>query len=126
MTTSPANINFKMYPHATFSETVTLTDSLGVPLDLTGKTGRCQIRREPEDAVALFTLTSSPAAGIEMGGVLGTITVTLTDEQTGSVAVDSAGESWVYDILVTHTPSGTAERVFQGIITVIPGVTLPT
>jgi hypothetical protein len=50
----------------------------------------------------------------------------LTDEQTGSVAVDSAGESWVYDILVTHTPSGTAERVFQGIITVIPGVTLPT
>lgn len=121
MTTQPASINFKMYTGATFEEVVTLTDSAGDPLDLTGKEATCHIRREKEDAVPVFSLTSTPAAGLTVGGVLGTVTLSLTAVQTGTVLVDIDGETWVYDLLLDD--GTTVERAYQGYIFVFTGVT---
>jgi hypothetical protein len=126
MTTAPASINFRLYPHATFAEVVTLQDSLGAPIDLTGKTAKCQIRREATDLLPLFDL-SSPSNGLDVGGALGTVTITISALDTGAVTVDPDGETWIYDLLLTDpTPTpDVVERAYQGYIFVIPGVTRP-
>lgn len=126
MTTAPASINFRLYQHATFSEVVTLQDSLGAPLDLTGKLATCQIRRDILDDVPVFDL-SSPSNGLIVGGVDGTVTITISALDTGAVTVDPDGETWIYDLLLTDPSPNpdVVERAYQGFIFVIPGVTRP-
>ena len=122
MTVQPASINFRMYPHATLEEVVTLRDALGDPIDLTGRTAKCQIRREMDDADVVFDLDTTNTE-IVLGGVLGTVTFNLTATQTGTPVVDIDGETWVYDLLIID--GATVERAYQGYVFVIPGVTRP-
>ena len=126
MTASPAAINLKLYPFATFSELTTLQDSLGDPLDLTGKTARCEIRREDPYSDPVFLLTTENG-GIQLGGALGTVALELTSDETGTPVFDPLGEVLYYDVLLT-TPGGsddTVERIFGGFIYVLPGITRP-
>lgn len=125
MTASPARINFKLYTYATFSETTTLQDGLGAPLDLTGKTARCQIRREAGDPTPLFTLTTENG-GLELGGALGTVTLTINIPDT-YIELDDTAEAWPYDLLIIDTAPtpDSVDRTFQGYIFATDGVTRP-
>lgn len=124
-TVRPATINFKLYPDATFGEKTTLRDSAGVAVDLSDRTARMQIRRERDAPTALFTLTT------ENGGITlddqGGIELAIPADDTYPVLnppIDRDGEVWYHDILIA-APDGTRDRLYQGVIIVQPGVTVP-
>ena len=99
---------------ADFSTTVTVTDSSGSALDLTGYTHAAQIRKTYESASATvsFTTTTTDATG-------GKFTLTLTNTQTAGIPHGR----YVYDAVITQTSGGTKTRVVEGIVTVNPRVT---
>ena len=124
-TVRPATVNFKLYPDATFGEKTTLRDSAGVAVDLSDRTARMQIRRERDALTALFDLTT------ENGGIThdadGGIELAIPADDTYPVLtppIDRDGEVWYHDILIT-APDGTRDRLYQGVIIVQPGVTVP-
>ncbi len=121
--TAAATINFILYPHADFTETVTYRDSNGDPIDLTGATGRAQVRRDISDEDALLDLSTGDNT-IVFGGAAGTIAFAVDNAVTGALDVEWEGEYWVYDMLITFS-GGAVERTLQGSISVIPGVTRP-
>jgi len=81
-------------------------DSNKVPINLTGQTGRMQLRRK-FSSVADLTLTTSNG-GITITPLTGNVLVTMTDEQTGDLELNNAG---------------VIERLIQGQITVNAQVT---
>lgn len=124
-TVRPATVNFKLYPDATFGEKTTLRDSAGVAVDLSARTARMQVRRDRDAPAALFDLTT------ENGGIVlddeGGITLSIPADATYPALnppIDRDGEVWYHDILIT-APDGTRDRLYQGVIIVQPGVTVP-
>lgn len=85
-----------------------------VPMNLTGYTARMQIRATADAATAILSLTSSPAAGLTLGGAAGTITAQLTHTQLteGASGLDlssiTAPEAWVLE----ESPDGSRLRGF--------------
>ena len=101
---------------ATWSVTVTYTDSNGVPINLTGYTAAMQVRQQYSSTDADLTLTS-PSGGIVITGATGVIVITMTATQTLSLAEGF----YVYDVELT---SGSfKDRMMQGQLTVAPEVT---
>lgn len=122
----PASVNFRLYPHATFVANTVLLDSDQQPVDLTGYDARMQIRRDRDAALPIYTLTSDPLGGISLGSQ-GEIDITIPAGQTAPTlvpAIDPDGEVWYHDLLLT-APDSTVERLYQGIVSVFPGVTRP-
>jgi hypothetical protein len=97
---------------ADFTTTVTINDSAGSALDLTGYTALAMIRKTYQSTTATtFTSTFvSPRT-------TGQITISLTDTQTAAL---EAGR-YVYDMVITDS-SGNKTRVVEGIATVNPSV----
>ena len=97
---------------ADFSTTVTVTDSSGSALDLTGYTHAAQIRKTYESASATvaFTSATTDATG-------GKFTLTLTNTQTAGIPHGR----YVYDAVITT--GSTKTRVVEGIVTINPRVT---
>ena len=97
---------------ADFTTTVTINDSAGSALDLTGYTALAMIRKTYQSTTATtFTSTFvSPRT-------TGQITISLTDTQTAAL---EAGR-YVYDLVITDS-SGNKTRVVEGIATVNPSV----
>lgn len=126
MTAAPANINVKVYMHASLDETVTLNTSLGAPINLTGRTALCHVRKDRSDSAVQITL-SSANGGIVLGGVLGTVKFVMSNIATGALDCPYDAEAWVYDLLVTDpTPNpDRVDRTFQGLFFIIPGATRP-
>jgi hypothetical protein len=96
-----------------FSTTVTVTDTAGVALDLTGYTALAQIRKSYSSSL-IETITSSFA----VDRTTGNITLSLTDTQTKTLEVGR----YLYDLVITDTGS-TKTRVIEGQVIVNPGVT---
>lgn len=101
---------------ATFDTTVTW-EAAGSPVDLTGYAARMKVA-EDYDSTPVLSLTSSPAAGLTLGGAAGTIRIVITDEQTAALTI----ESGKYD-LELEAPDGTVRRLLRGNVTVLPEVT---
>ena len=97
---------------ADFSTTVTVTDSSGSALNLTGYTHAAQIRKSYDSASATvaFTTATTDASG-------GKFTLTLTNIQTAAIPHGR----YVYDAVITT--GSTKTRVVEGIVTVNPRVT---
>jgi hypothetical protein len=96
-----------------FSTTVTVTDSTGSALNLTGYSHAAQIRKSYDSTsatVAFTTSTTSASAG--------QFTLTLTNTQTAAIPHGR----YVYDAVIT-SGSGTKTRVVEGIVTINPRVT---
>lgn len=121
MTVQPASINFRLYQGATFSEPVTLKDSSGNPIDLTGCSARLQARRDIADPDPVFSLDST-SGGIVLGGAAGTVTLAKPSSATAALSIDLEGEMWVHDILLTF-PDASVQRTYQGAIFAYPAVT---
>lgn len=129
MTQAPATVNFRLYPHATFSETTVLKDCDGETVDLSNRTALMHIRRRREDADPLFEL-STENGSITLGDD-GTIAISIAASATSPElvpAIDPDGEVWFHDLLLTDpsTTPETVERTLQGVVIVSPGVTTPT
>ena len=97
---------------STFSTVVTITDTDGSVVNLTGYTANSQIRKHATSAntQATFTITN--------GGTSGQLTLGLDYANTASLA---AGR-YVYDVEVT-SGANVRSRVLEGIVTVTPEVT---
>lgn len=125
MTTRPATVNYRLYLGATFSESATLKDSNDAPIDLTGYTALMHVRRERDDANPLYTFSTADGT-ITLGGAAGTVALTLAADATSNDdLVDSDGEAWVYDLLLTNanaTPP-VVDRMLSGVVFAYPGVT---
>ena len=97
----------------TYSVTITVNDDTGSARNLTGYTGRSQMRRSYyTSANTAFTVSVTNPAN-------GEISITLTAAQTANV---KAGR-YVYDLELVNAKSTTVERVVEGIVTIYPEVT---
>ena len=98
---------------ADFTTTVTVTDSTGSALNLTGYTHAAQIRKsyDSTSATVAFTTTTTDASN-------GKFTLSLTNTQTAAIPHGR----YVYDAVITAS-GGTKTRVVEGIVTVNPRVT---
>ena len=90
---------------------ITITDTSGNLVDLTGFTASAQMRKH-------FTSATAISFTCETGGANGTISLALTSEETTAI---TAGR-YVYDVEVT-TATDVVSRVVEGIVTVTPNVT---
>lgn len=102
---------------ATFTQVLTWKDSAGAPIDVTGCSGRMQVRPAVESPTVLAELTTANA-GVTFGGATGTVTLTIPAAQT-------AGFSWrsgVYDLEITMADL-TVRRLLYGNVVVLPEVT---
>ena len=96
---------------ATFTTTVTVTDSNGDAVNLSGYSVAAQIRKTfLSSSATAFTASISNASS-------GEITISLTDTQTTAL---EAGR-FVYDVLITAS-GGTKTRVVEGQVSVTPSV----
>lgn len=101
---------------ATFSRQVLWKDSLGVPINLTGFTGRMQLRKSYNSLTYIISLTTENG-GITLGGVLGTIDILMTASQTAAI---TAG-NYLYDLELVN--GSTVYRLLSGSIEVTAEVT---
>ena len=99
---------------ADYTTTVTVSDSSGAALDLTGYTAAAQIRKTYESSAATVAFT----VAFVSPRTTGQIEISLTGAQTG--AIDSG--RYVYDVLITSGASAKT-RVVEGIATINPRVT---
>lgn len=103
---------------ATFTKVITWkTGAFAVPVNLTGCSARMHIRAELEDLIPLLVLTTANGR-IALGGVAGTITITLSATETAALAWTTG----VYDLEVEF-PGGLVVRRLAGAVTVSPEVT---
>lgn len=123
MTRRAAAVHFILYSHATFSGSAILRDEDGNPVDLTGCTAVMHVRRDIDDDAPLISMSTSDG-DIELGGADGTIEFDAGLPSDLDFDIDSDGEYFVHDILVTY-PDGTTEREWQGSITAQKTVTRP-
>ena len=96
---------------STFSTDLSLTDENGDPLDLDGYTANSQIRKWYTSTTASGTFTTY------INVPDGTITLSLSDTQTGALV----SGRYVYDVEINN--GVTVSRVVEGIVTVTPQVT---
>jgi len=97
---------------ADFSTTVTINDSAGEALDLSGYTALGQIRK----TYASTTATSFTST-FDSDRTTGKITISLTDTETATLEEGR----YVYDLLITAS-DGTKTRVVEGHAVVNPSV----
>lgn len=95
----------------TFTTSIYLTDDDGVAIDLSGYTGRSQIRKH-------YTSSNSVSFAVSLTNALGIVTLDLTSTQTSALA---AGR-YVYDVEIVSS-SNVVARIIEGIVTVTPEVT---
>lgn len=97
----------------TFSVTISVTDDTGSARDLSGYTGRAQLKRSYyTNTNTAFTVTiNNPGEG--------EIDMSLTATQTSAL---KAGR-YVYDLELVNSSSNAVERVVEGIVTIYPEVT---
>lgn len=101
---------------ATFNLFFTWKDSAGTPINLTGMTGRMQVRPSKTSNDLIFSFTTSNGR-MSLGGVAGTVTVTATAADTETL--DPA--QYVYDLEIVNGP--VVYRVIEGSFTVDGEVT---
>jgi hypothetical protein len=83
-------------------------------VNLTGYTATL-VFRERADSAAVLTLTSSPAAGLVLGGAAGTITPSLTPAQT--LTLQAAFTSGVYDLELVSS-GGVQRKLLRGSVVI--------
>ena len=99
---------------ADYSTTVSVTDSTGSALDITGYTAAAQIRKTYDSSSATVAFT----VAFNSDRTTGKLDISLTGAQRAAI---SQGR-YVYDVLIT-SGSGGKTRVVEGIVTFNPRVT---
>ena len=99
----------------TFKEQLKLVDLDGKPIDLTGRTAKAQVRKNPGDATLIAEMSASHT------NQKGAITIQLSALQTKAMAVGT----YYYDVCSYQTTSGVTNVKFYigGKFKVLPSVT---
>lgn len=100
---------------ATYDQTFTWTVN-GSPVNLTGYSGRMQLRRSADSPTVIFDVAVNGT--FTLGGAAGTIRVVIPATQTSTIPADH----YVYD-LELQSGSGVVTRLLQGAVTVSAEVT---
>lgn len=122
---SAGKLDFTIEQGTTFQRKITLTDELDVPIDLTGRTFRGQIKKVAGHGVALATFSFSLLNQLTNPGEL---YFSLTDVQTAAIpaakqtAATKETVQYAYDIEMIY-PTGNVERLLEGVVTISPEVT---
>jgi DUF4097 and DUF4098 domain-containing protein YvlB len=95
----------------TFSTSINLTDDNGDAIDLTGYTGRAQMRKH-------YTSSNAQSFTVSLQSSNGIVTLSLTETQTANL---TAGR-YVYDVEVV-SGANVVSRIVEGFVTVTPEVT---
>ena len=106
--------NLRIDQGASFSSDVTVTNSDGDVVDLTGYTTEAKMAKSygaSSSVTITAALASDPTTGV--------VELTLTDQQTANL---DAPARYVYDVYITQTSTSTVTRVIEGVITVNPKV----
>lgn len=104
-----ATFDFELEQGATKRIHLTLKDSQGALVDLTGYTALMQIRKNENSKVVIVSLTELD--GLTLGGVAGTIVITFSKTLTSSLNFNEAK----YDLKID---SGSEEkRLLEGKVT---------
>ena len=104
---------------STYTLTVEYVDAAGAPVVLTGYNARMQVRESVTSATTLASFTS-PAGGLVVAGIAGTVALTITSAQTEAYTFTNG----VYDLEVydASIPPNVV-RLIQGRFVVNPEVT---
>lgn len=94
---------------ATFTRVITWRDSYNALVDLTNYTARMMARLKFDDANPIFELTTENG-GIALGGVAGTITLTISATATAAFDAQVHG---VYDLELVDS-GGVVTRLIKG------------
>lgn len=110
---------------ATFLRTITLKDSGGTEIDLTGWSIRGQIRVKQGAGSPLATFTGTI---LDQVSATGQATISLTAAQTSALPVPEGSpgvrvnSAYLYDVEMVR-PDTSVLRVLQGLATVVPEIT---
>ncbi len=114
---SAETLNFTIEQGTSWEVTITPT----VPIDLSGYTGKCQLRTQADGN---YPIIAEPTVTVAVG-VLGIHTLSLTAAQTALIpafgTTVSSTSLYLYDVFMTKTVTTIKQE--QGLITVIPSVT---
>lgn len=99
--------NFTCEQGATFSRIFTAYDETGDPINLTGFTGRMQVRRTAKASAIIISLTTANGR-MTLGGANGQVALSLTATETAAIT-----ESGVYDLELVSA-SGQVIRLLKG------------
>lgn len=108
--------NLNIHQGETWALTLTIKDKNDAPKNLTGYTGKMEIRSKPGDTV-LATL-STAATGMVITGASGEVALTMSAAITGALNFRKAG----YDIFI-YSNVGTATPLLKGDVTVEARIT---
>lgn len=115
---SAGTYNLRVEQYATFNLNILWTDNTGNPVNLTGYSADLRIV-DSDGVTDLLTLsTVTPPGGITLGGILGTIILTIPASITALLPINS----FKYDLLLTDG-SGSKTRLLQGSMDVSAGIT---
>lgn len=107
-------LNITIEQGATFSKTITYTDSDSVAISLVGATGLALLRKDYSSTVSFpFTVTITNG----LGGVL---TLVMPAAMTATIPITNT-DRYVYDLLLTMA-DGSLVRLLEGKATVTPSV----
>lgn len=105
--------NLNVDQGADFSQIFTLKDNSNNIRNLTGYTGRAQLRRSyASNSNVTFAVTLDVPAE-------GNVKISLTNAQTANLKYGR----YLYDVELVYTPTGNVERIREGIVTINPEVT---
>lgn len=111
----PGALDLTLSQGATLGPLVlTLKDSTGTAVDLTGYTVAAEARRSYSDKNELFTLTCTVTDAAN-----GIMTITVTDETTANLPAPASG---VWDLYITDS-AGAKYRILAGRVNILPSVT---
>ena len=108
--------NFTCEAGSTWKRSVSIKDSAGALMNLTGYTARMQVRRRIESTSVLIELTTTNGA-ITVSPTLGRLNLVLTATQTATLS-----QSGVYDLEIVSS-GGEVTRMLEGQFIVKPEVT---
>lgn len=91
----PVFVALSMFQGQTYSDTLTLTDDIGVPLDLTGQNARMQVR---DDAGALILELSTLNGKILSLGATGVIKFNVSAAEMAAITTPYDYAQWRYDL----------------------------
>ena len=117
MTVIPARVDLTIYQGSDFNQVFTFLQTAGGdPVNLTGLTGRMQIRQAKADSAVIIDLTTANGR-LTFGGTNGVVTMTLNATETATILTDG-----VYDLeFVTSATS--AARWLEGSVILSKEVT---
>lgn len=112
-----ATLNLSIHQYGSYGRVLRLEQPRGTPMDLTGWTGKAQIRASYGADAVLAEFRVECVEG-------GRVRLSLSPIQTAALPVKQGSKTFVYDVLLTSA-SGQVLPLVRGRATVIPGVTKP-